>query len=348
MRGASISMMRRTIFCDRPARGGSTTMTSGLPGLLDQRARGRAHVAGEELRVVDAVQLRVLDRVGDRALDDLDAPDLARVAGQRQRDRAAAAVEVEDLLAAGQPASSIAIAVEALGHLGVGLEERLGRDAEAQAGRAPPRSNSLPAELLRLALARGLGHALRRCPENAVRARRGLDERVAVEVALAGHEPRLELPGAPPLAHDEVAQEARVRRGGRRPAGPARAPSALTDSRSASMRSLARMSSVTSSTRSQRPGTVEAQHELAVLVRCRTSTRACCGSATARLGGDDRLDRRILEAADARRAPRGPAAPSRPAGARRAAPARARPGARARGSIRSGLGSSISTARASA
>src|SRR4051794_9376125 len=74
----------------------------GLPSLFHERAHRRAHVAREETRVVDAVQARVLDRVGDRGLDHLDAPHLARAPGDRDRDRPDAAEEVEDALAPGE------------------------------------------------------------------------------------------------------------------------------------------------------------------------------------------------------------------------------------------------------
>ena len=41
-------MIRRTTFCDRPARGGSMTSDVGLAGALDELAHREAHVAGEE------------------------------------------------------------------------------------------------------------------------------------------------------------------------------------------------------------------------------------------------------------------------------------------------------------
>ena len=73
---------RRTTFCERPARGGSTTTTSGRRASLGERAERRAGVAGEEVGVVDLVQARVLDRVRDRLLCDVDAPDLGRSAAR--------------------------------------------------------------------------------------------------------------------------------------------------------------------------------------------------------------------------------------------------------------------------
>ena len=65
--------------------------------------------------------------------DDLDAPDLAGPAGQRQAEGADPAEEVEDALGAGQPGHLRGDRVEALGHLRVGLEEGAVGDPEAQA-----------------------------------------------------------------------------------------------------------------------------------------------------------------------------------------------------------------------
>ena len=94
-----------------------------MPGLLDQRADAGAGVGGDELGVLDPVALGVALGVFDRLGDDLQSPDLAGRAGHRQADRADAAEEVEDALAAGQAGELRRHPVEALGHLGVGLEE---------------------------------------------------------------------------------------------------------------------------------------------------------------------------------------------------------------------------------
>ena len=56
----------------------------GLAGLLDELAHREPDVAGEEARVRDLVAARVVDRVGDRGLDDLDADDLARAAASER------------------------------------------------------------------------------------------------------------------------------------------------------------------------------------------------------------------------------------------------------------------------
>ena len=48
MRLGEASMIRWTTFFDSPARGGSTTSTSGPPGALEQLGQREARVAGEE------------------------------------------------------------------------------------------------------------------------------------------------------------------------------------------------------------------------------------------------------------------------------------------------------------
>ncbi len=103
-------------------------------------------------------------------------------------------------------AISAAMRVELLGHLGVGLEERLGADEELEA-----------AELLAqlrdarqqdgLAARRALAELVLASPEEAVAPHR-VDQRVGVDRALGGDEPHLQLAGPAPLADDEVAQQA--------------------------------------------------------------------------------------------------------------------------------------------
>ena len=87
----------------------------------------------KKARVADRVQLRVLDRARDRLLGDLDPPHRHRVARHREADRADAAVEVVDGLAAGQPGVLARELVQPLGHRGVRLQERVRAHAEAQA-----------------------------------------------------------------------------------------------------------------------------------------------------------------------------------------------------------------------
>ena len=76
-RRGCVSSSRRTTFWESPARGGSTTTTSGRGRALGQRPQRVAHVAREEVDVVDLVQARVLDRVGDRLVHDVERPHLA-------------------------------------------------------------------------------------------------------------------------------------------------------------------------------------------------------------------------------------------------------------------------------
>src|SRR3954463_5759977 len=93
-------MIRRTILADSPARGGSTTSTSGRPAcsassrsaarrsrLAGELAQREADVAREEPGVGDLVAPRVGDRVGDRLLDDLEPPQLPRPRREREADR---------------------------------------------------------------------------------------------------------------------------------------------------------------------------------------------------------------------------------------------------------------------
>ena len=97
-------------------------------------------------------------------------------------------------------------AIEHLGHLGVRLEERLGRDQELEVAEllAQPLGAGQP---LRLAALGALAEVRGAGPEQAL-AVDGGDERVGVDRAGRGDEPHLQLAGPAPLAHDEVAQQA--------------------------------------------------------------------------------------------------------------------------------------------
>src|SRR5215213_5211 len=212
MRLAPHSITRRTIFCESPARGGSMTTTSGLSRPLDQRPHPGPRAARHEAGVLDPIQLRVALGVGDRLGDDLQAPDVAGLLRHRQADRADPAVEVEEALAAAQAGELGRDPIEALGHLGVRLEEGAVGDLQLE-----------PAELLAQAF-------LTERPGRAVGAAGvALDHRVQVDRGLGkarrrGDEAGLDLAGAPPLADDEVSQHALagalVVGGNRLPAGP--------------------------------------------------------------------------------------------------------------------------------
>ena len=200
---------------------------------------------------------------------------------------------------------------------------------------------------LGLAVAGGLGDARGARPEEAV-GRRGGGQLVDAEARRRGWSrcaPAAGRCGGPRAPRGCAA--GRAGRAGPRPDRPSARHQALTASRSSSTRSEARMSVVTSSIRSKRPGWWKPSTSSPSLVLAERVLELV--AVAQRLdGGHDRLDRRGLEAADARRGRRGPGPPSRSAGARRAAPARARPGAAATGSMRSGEGSSSSTESASA
>ena len=137
MRLGAASMTRRTTFCERPERGGSTTRTSGWPACSTSSRSASADVAGEELRVVDVVRLGVGD-ASAIASSTISRPQISPARGcQRQADRADAAEEVVDALPALQARVLGGDAVELLGHLGVRLEERVGRDRRSAGRRAP-------------------------------------------------------------------------------------------------------------------------------------------------------------------------------------------------------------------
>src|SRR3954454_12694440 len=104
------------------------------PGLLDERADTGSRAARAKARVLDAVSLRVSLGIRDRLRDQLEAPDLACARSHRQADRPDPAVEVEDPFGAGESGEIPGNAVEALGHLGVGLEEGFVGELEAQPG----------------------------------------------------------------------------------------------------------------------------------------------------------------------------------------------------------------------
>ena len=278
---ASASMMRRTTFCERPARGGSTTTTSGLPDCSSSSRITSRTSPAKKLRVVHAVQLGVLDRVGHRLLDQLDAPDLAGVEREHERDRADAAEQVEHLLAAGQ-------AGELRGARRRGARPSRcwsGRRRRARCGsagpRAPPRAWPRPLSDLRLAAARGLGHALGARPQERVGRRRG-GQLVDAEV-----EPGLVTTRAWSWPVRRPSRTTRLRS---RPvwsrrsqaARPSSRHQAFTASRSSSTRSEARMSLAHVVDQVPAAGAVEAEHELARRRPRRTSTRACCGSGAAR------------------------------------------------------------------
>ena len=189
-----------------------------------------------------------------------------------EADRADAAEEVEDALARRSAARSRR------------RSRTAARPSRCWSGRTPRARSGAAA---RRAPRRGAprrqhpGLAARAPPESGPRRTRVQVDRRARDRGRRGDEPHLDLPGPPALAHDEVAQQADPRRGGRMPAAPRCAPTSRTTLRTALLRSEASRQSSTSSDAVPAPAGVEAEHE--PLRRApRTSTRACCGSATAR------------------------------------------------------------------
>ena len=211
MRLGEASMMRCTTFLERPARGGSTTSTSGRPARSSSSGSAVRRVAGEEVGVGDRVAPRARDRVRDRLLDQLDPPQLAGARRERERDRADPRVQVVHALPALQRGVLADHAVEQLGHLGVRLEERLRRRsagrARPAARAAPPRPTPAPSRRPRSSR-RGCASAStgRRRQALAERLAERRRERARLELALGGHDPHLQLAGAPAFAHDQVAQ----------------------------------------------------------------------------------------------------------------------------------------------
>ena len=71
-------MMRRIDFLRETGARRVDDQHVGAARALEQLGQRQAHVAGEEAGVTDLVALRGGDRVGDRLLHQLDAPQLAR------------------------------------------------------------------------------------------------------------------------------------------------------------------------------------------------------------------------------------------------------------------------------
>ena len=174
--------------------------TSGLPA---SSIRGRTPVrALPATNLAFSIPLRsALRSASSIASGTISRPQISPASrGHRQADRADAAEEVEDALAPGQSGELRRDPVEALGHLGVGLEERAVGHLELEA-----------AELLVQAF-------FAERPGRAVGAARvALDRRVEVDrragqARRGGHQAGLDLPGPPSLADDEVAEHAASRR----------------------------------------------------------------------------------------------------------------------------------------
>ena len=294
------------------------TTTSGLPAFSTSGRTPVRALPGMKWAFSIPLRLGVALGVGDRLGDDLQPPDLAGAAGHRQPDRADPAVEVEEPLAAAQPGELGGDRVEALGHLGVGLEEGAVGDLQLAARRAP-----------RAGAPRRARRSARRCRPSRPRSPCGGRPGAWRSWAGGGDEPGLDLAGAPALADDEVAQDALalapVVGGDRSPAAPSRGPRCGRRCRPRRRAGSPRRR------RSGPSGRGRGSRGSARRRPRRRSTRACCGSATARRPGRSPPARSRRGRRSAQRLVDLLAACGR-AGARRGGPARARPGrARLRG-----------------
>ena len=182
----------------------------GAPSPCEQLREGQAGIAGEEVHVRDLVAPCSLDGVRDGLLDQLDAPHLTRLRGEREGDRADPRVEVIDPLPTLQGGVFGDDPVEQLGHLGVRLEEGLGGDAQIERAETLGQLR-IPPDELRLPAGRGLGDAARARPEHPREglpepARERCSEGTRLELALGGDDPDLQPTRVTTFAHDEVAQ----------------------------------------------------------------------------------------------------------------------------------------------
>ena len=105
----------------------------GAHALLVEARHDLGRVTDNEFGVADVVVARVLLRIEDGGLDDLDAVDLAGFLREEQRDRAGATVGVDDGLLALEVRELQRLVVEDFGLLRVDLEEGARRDVEGQA-----------------------------------------------------------------------------------------------------------------------------------------------------------------------------------------------------------------------
>ena len=143
-----------------PARGGSRTTTSGAGRPSAIRSRGALPASAATNWMLATPLASAFSRARSIGLvDDLDADHAARGARQRKADRARAAVQVPDDLAAGQRGLLDRVLVEHVGHLGVRLQEGAGRDAQAQAADLLLEPGA-PEERPRRDAAGDLGHAV--------------------------------------------------------------------------------------------------------------------------------------------------------------------------------------------
>ena len=176
-------------------------------GALDELAQRQAYIAREEAGVVDLVEPGVRDRVGDRLLDQLEPPDLTGARRHQQPDRADPAVQVVDAIGGRRRGVLDREPVQPLGHLGVGLEERVRGDPHPHAADLLLEPVA-PGDQLRLAALGGLSDAVEPGPQQTADRLGRPREAVAIDPPGARHQPDLELAASPALAHHQIPQHA--------------------------------------------------------------------------------------------------------------------------------------------
>ncbi len=263
---------RRTIFCERPARGGSTTTTSGLPACsISGRTPVRALPA---MKWAFSIPLRsALRSASAIASGTISSPQTSPASlGHRQPDRADPAVEVEDALAAAQAGELGGDRVEALGHLGVGLEEGAVGHLQLAARRAP-----------RAGAPRRARRSGRRCrrsrPRSPCAGRPGACGKRAGEVTRRVWIWPVRRPSRTTRLRRTPSSVRAGRRRGSTPAGPSRGPRCGPRCRARRRAGSRRRR------RSGPSGRGRGSRGSARPRARRRSTRACCGSATARSAG---------------------------------------------------------------
>lgn len=122
----------------------------GAHALLVEARHDFGRVADDKFGVADIVVARILLRIEDGGLDDLDAVDLTGFLREEQRDRTGAAVGIDDSLLALEVREFQRLVVEDFGLLRVDLEEGARRDVEGQAADAVEDGRLAP-EQVRLA-----------------------------------------------------------------------------------------------------------------------------------------------------------------------------------------------------
>ena len=204
-------MMRCTTFLERPARGGSTTSTSGRPARSSSSGSARRVSPAKKWAFVIPLRARARDRVGDGRLDELDAPQLAGARGERQRDRADPRSRGRTRAPSPRarrtrrrprtaPRPSRCWSGRTPRRRSAGRARR-----GARAARASPHTSSVspPGGRLGERSRARPEHAAEALAEPVASARR---ERAGLELAVGRDEADLQPAGAPPFAHDEVAQ----------------------------------------------------------------------------------------------------------------------------------------------